>query len=489
MANPNDGQLYLVAERDLPQRMSNWLRQEGLTDTLFAYVHSRGEVLTIGDLEQDTPMVNELERDMPHLLGRMREWGVRACSCIPLLHQARSLGTLALFAFQPRIILAVDEILHMAIGRQIATAVTNAELFKGIADERSRLQALIESSRDGIILIGMDLHMLVVNAPALALLDLPGRPEQWIGRPMEDALAILDRHAPRAAQTIQAEMDRVRIGEDLSRESECEVPPRTIHLMNLPVVTGAAPLGRLLMLRDVTEERLLESMREDLVHAMVHDLRNPLTAIYGAMSFLEDTVADVFSDTERQLWEIARDNTDGMLQLIRAILDISRLESHQMPLDHELISLPGFIAGVLDSLLPLAASKGIRLESDMPSTLPPAWADEGLIERVLQNLIGNALKFTPAGGTVRVTVDLDATERRRLYISVSDDGPGISPALHERLFQRFVTGKHESRGSGLGLAFCRMVIEAHGERIWVEYTSENGTTFTFTLPLPPVMEP
>ena len=489
LADPNDGQSYLVAERDLPQRMSNWLRQEGLTDTLFAYVHSRGEVLTIGDLEQDTPPVNELERDMPHFLGRMREWDVRACSCIPLLHQARSLGTLALFAFQPRIILAVDEILHMAIGRQIATAVTNAELFKGIADERSRLQALIESSRDGIILIGMDLHMLVVNAPALALLDLPGRPEQWIGRPMEDALAILDRHAPRAAQTIQAEMDRVRIGEDLSRESECEVPPRTIHLMNLPVVTGAAPLGRLLMLRDVTEERLLESMREDLVHAMVHDLRNPLTAIYGAMSFLEDTVADVFSDTERQLWEIARDNTDGMLQLIRAILDISRLESHQMPLDHELISLPGFIAGVLDSLLPLAASKGIRLESDMPSTLPPAWADEGLIERVLQNLIGNALKFTPAGGTVRVTVDLDATERRRLYISVSDDGPGISPALQERLFQRFVTGKHESRGSGLGLAFCRMVIEAHGERIWVEYTSENGTTFTFTLPLPPVMEP
>jgi signal transduction histidine kinase len=275
----------------------------------------------------------------------------------------------------------------------------------------------------------------------------------------------------------------------LPRESECEVPPRTIHLMNLPVVTGAAPLGRLLMLRDVTEDRLLEGMREDLVHAMVHDLRNPLTAIYGALSFLEDTVTDVFSDTERQLWEIARDNTDGMLQLVRSILDISRLESHQMPLDHELISLPGFIAAVLDSLLPLAASKGIRLKSDVPSTLPPAWADAGLIERVLQNLIGNALKFTPAGGAVRVTANLDAAERRRLYISVCDDGPGIPPAIQELLFQKFVTGKHESRGSGLGLAFCRMVIEAHGERIWLEDTSENGTTFTFTLPLPLVMEP
>lgn len=489
LADPSDGQLHLVAERDLPQRMSIWLQQEGLADTLFAYVHSRGEVLTIGDIEQDTPMVNELKRDEPDLLDKMREWDVRACSCIPLLHQARSLGTLALFAHKPRIILAVDEILHMAIGRQIATAVTNAELFKGIADERSRLQALIESSRDGIILIGMDLHILVVNAPVLGLLDLPGRPEQWIGRPMEDALTILERHAPRAAQVIQAEMDRVRIGEDLPRENECEVPPRTIHLMNLPVVTGAAPLGRLLMLRDVTEDRLLEGMREDLVHAMVHDLRNPLTAIYGALSFLEDTVTDVFSDTERQLWEIARDNTDGMLQLIKSILDISRLESHQMPLDHELISLPGFIAAVLDSLFPLAASRGIRLESDVPPTLPPAWADAGLIERVLQNLIGNALKFTPADGVVRVTANLDAAERRRLYISVCDDGPGIPPAIQERLFQKFVSGKHESRGSGLGLAFCRMVIEAHGERIWVEDTSENGTTFTFTLPLPSVMEP
>jgi signal transduction histidine kinase len=245
----------------------------------------------------------------------------------------------------------------------------------------------------------------------------------------------------------------------------------------------------LLVLRDVTEERLLENMREDLVYAMVHDLRNPLTAIYGALSFFEDTVADIFSETERQLWEIARDNTDGMLQLIKAILDINRLESHQMPLEHELISLPGFVAGVLDSLLPLATSKGIRLESDVPSTLPPAWADEGLVERVLQNLIGNAVKFTPAAGVIRVTAHLDATERRRLLISVSDTGSGIPPAVQERLFQKFVTGKHDSRGSGLGLAFCRMVIEAHGERIWVEGTSEEGTTLTFTLPLPPVMEP
>ena len=111
------------------------------------------------------------------------------------------------------------------------------------------------------------------------------------------------------------------------------------------------------------------------------------------------------------------------------------------------------------------------------------------MDRVVWNLLGNALKFTPAEGTIRVTASLDATERRRLCISVSDDGPGISPAIQERLFQKFVTGKHESRGSGLGLAFCKMAVEAHGERIWIKDTSENGTTVTFTLQLPPVMEP
>jgi signal transduction histidine kinase len=442
----------------------------------------------IGDVERETATVRNVRKKMPSAIAQLGELGMRAYSGIPLLHQNRSLGALCLFSRQPRIILAEDEALQTAIGQQIATAVINARLFKGIADERGRLQALIESSRDGIILVGIDYQMLVVNAPAVDFLRLPGQPKDWVNRSLQDATDILERHVPRATRAILAEMDRGRIEDELPGEGECEIPPRAIRLISLPVMADTTPLGRLLVLRDVTEERLLERMRDDLIHAMVHDLRNPLSAIYGALTFLTDIIGDDLSEPNRQLWDIAVDNTQRMLKLVRAILEISQLENRQMPLDHALVSLPDLVTTVLGSLSPLAADKGLDLASDVSSTLPPVWVDAGLIERVLQNLIGNAIKFTPSGGNVRVAVKDGAKERPRLLVTVSDTGPGIPPELSERLFQKFVTGKQRGRGSGLGLAFCKMVIEAHGEHIWVEESSEDGTTFAFTLPLPSKLE-
>jgi PAS domain S-box-containing protein len=488
LADLSDGHLYLAAERGLPTAISTRLREEGLEGTLCAYVHSRGEAMAMGDIEQESPVASELEREAPLALREMSDLGMRAYSGISLSHQERSLGTLSLFARQPRALSAEDQALQMAIGQQIATAVTNARLFQAIEDEGGRLRALIESSRDGIILIGMDQRILVANAPGIDLLRLTGQPEDWVNQSVQDALNVLGRHAPDVVQVIQAEMHRVRTGDALSGEGEWEIPPRTIHWLNLPVMAGTTRLGRLLVLRDVTEERLLERMRDDLIHAMVHDLRNPLTVISGALSFLDEDMADLLPANHLELWEIAKKSTKGMLELIKAILEMSRLESRQIPLEHTLISLDNLITGTLDSQLPLAAEKGLRLESDVPPALPPAWADAALIERVLQNLISNAIKFTSADGVVRVTVRTDKSERSRFLVSVSDTGSGIVPEIQDRLFQKFVTGRQEGHGSGLGLAFCKMVVEAHGERIWVESTSESGTTFTFTLPLPPALE-
>jgi len=488
LTDPSNGYPYLAAERGLPPDMVDRARKEGLAGTLCAYVHDRGDTVVVGDIEQETPAASELKKAVPQAVGEMRALGMRAFSGISLLHQDRSLGTLSLFARQPRVLSAEDRGLQVAIGRQIATAVTNAQLFNAIADQRSRLQALIESNRDGIILVGMNQRTLVLNAPGLDLLRLTGQPEEWINRPIQDALTAVERHAPDVVQVIRAEMHRAEEGGDSPGEGEWQVPPRTIHWLNLPVMADTSPVGRLWVLRDVTEERMLERMREDLVHAMVHDLRNPLASISGALSFLSDSIADTLSPSERELWEIAQKSTKGMLELVKKILEISRLESRQIPLDHALISLADLVAGVLDSQLPLAADKGLRLESDVLPTLPPAWADAGYLTRVLTNLIGNAIKFTPAGGVVRVTARADDSERSRLLVSVSDTGPGIPPEIQDRLFQKFVVGQQEGRGSGLGLAFCKMAIEAHGERIWVEDTSERGTTFTFSLPLPPAME-
>jgi signal transduction histidine kinase len=118
----------------------------------------------------------------------------------------------------------------------------------------------------------------------------------------------------------------------------------------------------------------------------------------------------------------------------------------------------------------------------VPLILPPAWADTGLIARVLQNLVGNAIKFTPPNGVIRVSARTEEKQRGSvILVAVRDTGPGIPPEIAGRLFQKFVTGRQTGRGSGLGLAFCKLTVEAHGGRIWVESTPGNGATFTFSL--------
>jgi signal transduction histidine kinase len=171
-----------------------------------------------------------------------------------------------------------------------------------------------------------------------------------------------------------------------------------------------------------------------------------------------------------------------MMSLVSAILDMSRLESGQMLLEQKTFNLANLVAETMQAQAALASKKNIRLESAVPAALPPAWGDPALIGRVLQNLIDNACKFTPAGGSVRVMAHAEQRHGRPvLHVSVSDTGPGIPAKIQFQLFRKFVRGQQKERGSGLGLAFCRLAIEAHGERIWVESTSEQGTTMTFSL--------
>ncbi|HDQ73452.1 MAG TPA: GAF domain-containing protein [Chloroflexi bacterium] len=482
----NDGErLQLAIERDIPSQMLAHIDQNGLVGTLCQHVHRQKQVLLVSDVDLEKDVVERFKERIP-LLDQALSQGIRAFSSIPLQHQDRSIGVLSLFSYKTRPLSSAEADLLTALGQQVATAVTNARLFQAIAGERSRLQAMIESSRDGILMVSieMDQRVLLVNAPALDLLQIEGSPEEWIERPVQDIFESVEHNAPKIGQFITKEIERARSGDTSAYEGEYSVPPRTIHLLNLPVMSASIHMGRLLVFRDVTEERMLERMREDLTHAMVHDLRNPLTAIHGALSFLADNLDVSLSSTQQQLWDIAQENTQSMLKLVNAILEISRLENRQMPLDQTVISLPKLVSNVLALQLPLAVPKNIQLKSDIPSTLPPVWADASLIERVLKNLVGNAIKFTPENGVICITARLDEENKSKALISVIDNGSGIPLEIQNKLFDKFVIGEQQERGSGLGLAFCKMALEAHGERIWVEDTSEKGTTFTFSLPIP-----
>lgn len=481
LTDPTGGQLYLAAEYGLPRHLSERYSDEGMVGSLSEYVHLRQASVSVRDFRRET------EGELGDLALRMARFGLRGYAGIPLLHRDESLGTMSLFSRRRKTFSANQMVLLEAIGRQVAAAVTNARLFQAIVNERQRLVTLIESSRDGIILVGLDQQILVVNTTAIGLLRLPGVPEDWMDRTLEEASQALRPHAPDAAEVMMAEMGGIQEGDEPPGEWECAVAPRMIQWFNLPVVADTTALGRLVVLRDVTEERMLARMRDDLTHTMVHDLRNPLTGISTALKLLDRKLTDKLTPAQHRLIEIADSSAQRMIDLVSAILDVSRLEGGRMPISPAPVSLRELVAETLSLQGPLAAASDLMLSSVVPSQLPDAWADSGLVARVLQNLVGNAIKFTPPGGRIQVGATHwqeaeDGAANRMLCVIVSDTGAGVPLELQGRLFEKFVVGDHENQGSGLGLAFCRLAVGAHGGRIWVESEPGKGSVFRFTLP-------
>ncbi|MBN2003704.1 MAG: PAS domain S-box protein [Anaerolineae bacterium] len=235
---------------------------------------------------------------------------------------------------------------------------------------------------------------------------------------------------------------------------------------------------------DISARHEVEQLRDAMLHTMVHDLRSPLSSILTAMHMITMEGVSHLDEGQQQLLEIAVRGAERLLNLVNAILDVSRLESGKMPLERAYVVPNHLVTHALETFAPLIEEKNITLGIDVPLTLPPVWVDTRLVERVLQNLVGNALKFTPEGGAIRIFAAQDEQYPAHIQVAVNDTGPGISPELRPRLFQKFVTGQVAGRGSGLGLAFCKLVIETHGERIWAESEVGKGTTFTFTLPAP-----
>ena len=416
----------------------------------------------------------------------MLDYGAKSILVIPLRAGGQTIAYAELWESRQYRHFTAEEIeIAQIMAGQAAIAMENVGLFASITDERGRLDALIQSSRDGVVLVSMDRRVLVVNERALQFFDLTGTPQDWVNRPLRKVLDSMQAKFPQVVAVTLEEIQRIRDGDEPESSGEYEVGSRVVRWLNLPVLSDRKAIGRLLVLRDITEEKLLARMRDDLTHTMVHDLRNPLASISLSLDMLKQQYGFADNPAANLVLGRARNSTDRVLAMVNAILDISRLESGRMPVEAEQVLVPELVSDLLRVQMPLAHQKNIRLVGDIP-TDAVVWADKNLIERVLQNLIGNALKFTPEDGLVTVkAVQKQSDHGLRLHLSVQDSGSGIPLEMKEHLFQKFATGSQEQRGSGLGLAFCKMAIEAHGEQIWLESSSEAGTVFTFTLPLSP----
>ncbi|MBV9865573.1 MAG: response regulator [Abitibacteriaceae bacterium] len=234
--------------------------------------------------------------------------------------------------------------------------------------------------------------------------------------------------------------------------------------------------------------RELEALRDSLTSMIVHDLRTPLTSFIGGLESM--TVMGDLNEDQSECLDIALTGGYTLLGMINDLLDISKMESGLLQLEYNEIEIMALLQRSVNQVAALASNKNLSLIVEDCPDLPQLKADQEKLERTLTNLLGNAIKFTPTGGTVTAKVDA-SHEPQMLLFSVIDTGEGIPDTAFERIFDKF--GQVETRQSGrklstgLGLTFCKMAVEAHNGRIWVESELGQGSKFSFLIPLQPAL--
>ena len=228
------------------------------------------------------------------------------------------------------------------------------------------------------------------------------------------------------------------------------------------------------------ELRRLQELRDNLTQMIVHDLRSPLTGVFGSLELLA-TGCEELSPESKKMIELSREALNQTLAMINSLLDVSKIEAGELRPDCRACDLVRLAREANDLLAGMRGNRTVLIEPENDSV--PASVDPDLISRVLQNLIGNALKFTGPDGEIKIGL---GHRDGHIHVSVQDNGPGVAPEFHQRIFEKFGQVKDATNrvGTGLGLTFCRLAVEAHHGSIGVTSELGKGSTFWFELPEP-----
>jgi len=238
-----------------------------------------------------------------------------------------------------------------------------------------------------------------------------------------------------------------------------------------------------IILRDTTEARQLADAKSNFLSVISHELRTPLHSIKGFLDIIRSGRAGPLTETQSDFLETVSGQAEYLQVMISDLVEFSRIQVHRSELTLDLVSLPDLSRSVTNRLLPLAAEKELTIVNEVPIDLPPVEGDRMRLDQVLSNLVTNAIKFTPSGGTITLSAD-EMNEQTRF--SVSDTGVGIPSDEQDHIFEPFYQISHGSArlygGLGIGLSICRHLVECHGGSIWVESEEGKGSTFRFVLP-------
>ncbi len=419
------------------------------------------------------PAVRDDKRFVPGELFDGLE--AHAMAVAPIFAQERVIGILQAInpisgVFDPDALLVLK-----GIGNLAGSTIQHAQLFERLQAAHKRYRELFDDSVDPILITGLDGKVHESNRQAAVITEYTSRQLQGMS---------IDHLHEGTHDDKMAGMETLKSGKIISYEAELKTKSgRKIPIqVNVRKVVFEETESLQWLMRDISERKGLDSLREDLTSMIYHDLRSPLANIVSSLDVLSTVFPGEDNETIQSVTTIARRSTDRIQRLVSSLLDINRLEAGQTIVSQQAVTPAILVEDAMDAVHPQVESRHQTLKSHLSEKLPPVWVDVDMIRRVLINLMENASKFSAPKGRIELG---GKQEGEWVQLWVQDNGSGIPFTDQEHIFDKFTRLKSQdnSRGLGVGLAFCRLAVNGHGGKIWVESEFGKGSKFILTLPI------
>lgn len=400
---------------------------------------------------------------------------MRAIAVAPIKSEGKVIGVLEALnpisgTFDPDALLVMS-----GLGSLAGTAIQNAQSLDRLQKAHERYRELFEDSVDPILITDWEGRVLEANRHAVTLSGY-------------DAVQL---HTMSIDQLHEVKWNSTGLNfETLKRNDDCTYES-SLHRQiggTIPIEVHARRVefeetdSVQWILRDITERKELDALRDDMISMIYHDLRSPLGNVVSSLEMMKDIIPE--DETLRSMFAIAEHSTARMQRLVNSLLDINRLESGKPITNHKAIDPLMLIEEAIRDVEPSANGRNQHVENKARAPLPRIWVDKDMVQRVLINLLENAIKFTSVEGHIEISAQ--TTKDGFLQFCVRDDGPGIPPADIERVFDKFTRLRSKEKmpgGLGIGLAFCRLAAHGHGGQIWVKSEVNKGAAFFVTFPI------
>lgn len=452
----------------------------GIPPALTSYLEPQlAKVPDHADARQfELPEINRILQDVIRAVSSGLLTGVG----LPLIVMERVIGVIFIFRNYRGVFSNNDRALLQSFADQAAVAVNNARLYKQISQEKQRLDALLDSTADGILILSTD-HVVTRCNPAFAHF-LGVTPQLLIGKRHEEVV-VLNRHGGNLTLE-QAEAGgwpltpnaTLYVEGDLKRP---EATPLPVGITYAPLTSAeGALLNIIASVRDITRFREAEEVKSTFISVISHELKTPVALIKGYVGTLRREDANWDREIVADSLAVIEEEADRLAMLIENLLDASRLQAGGIKIRLADVDLRLLAQRVAERFLTQTTIHKIVV--DLPAEFPVIVGDEERLGQVFSNLISNAIKYSPSGGEIRISGQVRADQ---VIVCITDQGTGVAPEDMPHIFDRFYRSQDATRttkGAGLGLYLARAVVEAHGGHIWVEPHSGKGARLCFSLP-------